>query len=156
VLDPALLEECGGLAAPTVSDRRAQEDLIRARFPHLAVLPLDRNSDNTRPLTSSLRHLARESARSRLGRIGALVSRARWHERRYYYRVYDFDGPGWQAIRRCAEPRRSALDHLFDPAVLEELLPPPHVQTAWTDPIVQSNGPKLLLGLLLWSERWLG
>ena len=73
-------------------------------------------------------------------------------ERRRYVRLYDLNGPGWRAIRRDAEPYRRRLAGLFVPEVLNECLPPPDVTIALGDPIIDSTGPKLLLGLLLWSR----
>jgi asparagine synthase (glutamine-hydrolysing) len=74
-------------------------------------------------------------------------------EPRYYYRMYDLNGPGWRAIRRLAEPHRETLSDLFDVKALREYLPPPEDTIEMRDTIVDGSGRKLLLGLMLWRGR---
>jgi asparagine synthase (glutamine-hydrolysing) len=150
-LDRDLLAACGGLPASTLAERRAQDEILCQRFPELAALPLDRNSYDTAPLRPRLRHLAAQHIRTRLRFLRrARPFASRRVERRYYYRVFDINGPGWRAIRREAEPLREKLLDLFDRAALEELLPPPEAVASFEDPILGPSGMKLLLGLLLW------
>jgi hypothetical protein len=56
-------------------------------------------------------------------------------------------------VRRQAEPYRERVQHLFHQDVLNELLPPPDVPVrCGYDPIPESSGIKLLIGILLWSR----
>jgi hypothetical protein len=52
----------------TLANRRAQVALLCSRFPELAALPLDRNSDETRPLEPGLRWLLLDYAEDASGR----------------------------------------------------------------------------------------
>jgi asparagine synthase (glutamine-hydrolysing) len=152
-LDRDLLSLCGGFPASTLAERRAQDEILCTRFPDLAALPLDRNSYNTEPLRPRLRHLLGRSVRSRLSTL-SLAGPSRDHtiERRYYYRVYDINGPGWVAIRHQAEQCRDGVLDLLDRRTLEQVLPSPETVTHFEDPIVEPSGMKLLLALLLWCR----
>ncbi len=76
-------------------------------------------------------------------------------EHRYYFRIYDFNGPGWVAVRRQAEPYRERVLHLFNRDVFDELLPGPDVPLRFENSITEASGLKSLLGLLLWSREHL-
>jgi asparagine synthase (glutamine-hydrolysing) len=155
VLDLQLLKTTALLPDTTLAQRRVQTELVRTRFRELAALPLDRNDYNTEPLTPSKR-------RSSLARLYRLQRRWRKFqqkfgiERRYYFRLYDINNPGWQAVRQKAEPLRPLVKHLFDEKVLDSLLPSPDVPFQFRrDPIVEASGIKTLLGFLLWSQNHL-
>jgi hypothetical protein len=45
-------------------------------------------------------------------------------ERRYWYRVNDFNGPGWRSVRGMAESHRKQIYSLFEKEVFD-LFPPP-------------------------------
>lgn len=153
-LDRGLLESAGAMPASTIAERRAEIELLCKRFPRLAALPLDRNSYNTEPLRPRLRY---QLARYLYRHLWPLHG---WRnfagngkvERRYYFRTFDFNSPGWVAVRRQAEPYRERLFHLLDKDVLGELLPAPDVPVDFQDKIVDASGLKLLLGLMLWSK----
>lgn len=154
VVDHQVLEVIGGMPVTTLMNRRVEEELLCKRFPELAKLPLDRNSYNTAPLQPTL--LQRLYAGSvqlpyRSIRVQRVV-RALIGERHYYCRMFDFNGFGWRAIRRQAEPYRDRLLHLFNEDVFEELLPSPDVTIRFGNRIVEASGLKLLLGFLLWSK----
>ena len=122
MLDRGLLETIFTLPASSLVDRRAQDELLRRRFPDLARLPLDRNSEDPFPLLPSFT----ERVHHAVLRAAAPVRRRvpRRLERRYYHRIYDINGPGWRAVRRLADPHRERLAPLFNMDVLAELLPP--------------------------------
>ncbi len=152
ILDWQLLNTSAVLPEETMGRRRAQIELVRTRFRQLAALPLDRNDYLIEPLQPS-------KIRRRLARLFRLqVKWRRWQrklglERRYYYRTYDINNAGWRAVRRQAEPYRERVQHLFHQDVLNELLPPPDVPVrCGYDPIPESSGIKLLIGILLWSR----
>ncbi len=153
MLDRDLLAVCGGLPASTLAERRAQDEILCTSFPELAELPLDRNSYDTEPLRPRLRHLLARSIRSHFPTLRrGSPSRDRTIERRYYYRVYDFNGSGWLAIRREAERYRNAVLDLFDRRTLEQVLPSRETVVHFEDPIVEPSGMKLLVALLLWCR----
>lgn len=155
VLDQQLLATTAALPPQTFDKRLAQERLVSDRFPQLAKLPLDRNNFNVEPLTPS-------SNRQKLARLYRLQQKwRRWqqrqgYERRYYYRTFDINNSGWQAVRYQAEPHREKVQHLFQSEVLDELLPPPDKPiTNLEDAIIGASGVKALLGFLLWSGEHL-
>jgi hypothetical protein len=124
----------------------------------LAALPLDRNSKDTSPLIVSFYHklITRLSKVSdfqyRKYKVKQLLGIPEF-ERRYYYRVFDINNPGWLAVRREAEQFRPKAEEIFNPAVLRELLPPPDVPIHVHDGIVDASSRKTLLGLMLWAGR---
>ncbi|MEQ8381119.1 MAG: asparagine synthase-related protein [Coleofasciculus sp. A1-SPW-01] len=152
VLDQQLLDMTAKFPVQSFAHRQAQNQLVCTHFPQLARLPLDRNDFNVEPLLSS-------PTRQRLARLFFLqlkwrrLLRKLGYDRRYYYRVYDINNPGWKAVRYLAEPQRQQIGELFDLDVLEQLLPPPHLPIKLGfDPIPESSGLKALLGFLLWSK----
>ncbi|HVF40398.1 MAG TPA: asparagine synthase-related protein [Gemmatimonadaceae bacterium] len=151
VLDRALLETLFVLPQASIANRRAQDEILRRRFPDLARLPLDRNTYDTTPLLPS----AADRLRQRLNNV---LDHARYRmpprlERRYYHRIYDINGPGWRAVRRRAEPFRELLADIVDMKVMRELLPAPEETVVVTNKIRESFGTKQLIGLMLWSGR---
>ena len=153
-VDRRVLDVAGGLPLATLAERRAQDAVIRRFFPHLAELPLDRNSYDTEPLSPRVRYLVGRYVGERLSPITNIVARRNRsdRERRFYYRIFDFNSPGWQAIRRLAEPYRDKLDGLVDRDRLDEYLPPPGVELRVRNGIVDSSGRKMLVGLMLWAR----
>jgi asparagine synthase (glutamine-hydrolysing) len=151
LLDRALLDAIGGMPIAALSGRRLQVELVRTRFPALAALPLDRNSHDDRPLEPRVRDLVRRGVAGQLAPLRRLLPGGRV-ERRFFWRTYDFDGPGWRAVRRRAEPHRARLHALVQPAVLDEVLPTPDGSVAAGRLRPHRNGLKLLLGLMLWLE----
>jgi asparagine synthase (glutamine-hydrolysing) len=147
ILDRELIDLLASIPGASLARRHLQDELLRTRFGRLARLPLDRNSSDTEPLLPSRRY--------RLGRrLGKLRSRfgvKADKERRYYYRMYDFNGPGWTAVRRRAEPYRERLLDLFEPSALARYLPGPEIRMDFRQPIDDAFGPKLLVGLMLWA-----
>ena len=151
-LDQRVLSVAGGLPVSTLAERRAQDEMLKRFYPHLAELPLDRNSFNTEPLSPRVRYLVGQYIGQRLAPLRKLVPGRGDDERRFYYRVFDFNSPGWQAVRRLAEPYRDRLDGLLDRDRLDEYLPPPDVELRVKNGIVDSSGRKMLVGLMLWAR----
>jgi asparagine synthase (glutamine-hydrolysing) len=151
--DRSVLAVAGGLPMPTLADRRAQDEMIRRFYPRLAGLPLDRNSLDTEPLTPRLRHQLGAFVRNNAAAVGLPGMRrgAGRGERRFYFRLFDFNGPGWRAVRRLAEPHREKLDGLLDRATLDECLPSPDTELRVKDGITGFSAPKTLVGLMLWA-----
>ena len=154
VLDQRLLATIGGMHPWALANRRAQDALLCRRFPDLARIILDRNAHNIDPLQPTLGYRARRRVRRWVTLTRLLRERPQdGIEPRYYYRMYDLNGPGWRAIRRLAEPHRETLSDLFDVKALREYLPPPEDTIEMRDTIVDGSGRKLLLGLMLWRGR---
>ncbi|HET7550522.1 MAG TPA: asparagine synthase-related protein [Gemmatimonadaceae bacterium] len=153
-VDRRVLEVAGAFPLATLAERRAQDEVIRRFFPHLAELPLDRNSYDTEPISPRVRYLVGQYIGERFSPLTRIATRFRRHgrERRFYYRIFDFNGPGWRAIRRLAEPYRGKLEGLMDMERLDEYLPPPDVELKVRNGIVDSSGRKMLVGLMLWAR----
>lgn len=152
ILDKKLLETAIALPPATMNNRRGQKELVSTRFPQLAQLPLDRNSWDLEPLKPS-------ATRQKLKSLFKLQQKWRrlqlefGYDRRYYYQTLNINNPGWQAVRKAAEPYRSKVEHLFNRDVFHQILPPPDVKLKFqSDRIKESSGIKVLLGLLLWSK----
>jgi asparagine synthase (glutamine-hydrolysing) len=152
-IDTQMLDLMGGMPYEHVKERRMQYHLLKRRFPTLARLPLDRNAFNMKPL---------------LPRYGQQTDRVlyklreiyyRWtqssNERRIYYRVFDFNSPGWNTVRAAAESYRKTALQVLDETTLAEILPPPGKQVTVRDGIIDSSQMKLLTGFLLWSRTYL-
>lgn len=141
IIDQAFLEATLRIPLAMVAGRTMQDAVLRKRFPSLARVPLDRNAHDTRPLVESWRsRLVAAAQRLRAGTPSV--------EQRFYVRMYDFDNPGWRAIREAAEPGRSAMAEWFDAAALATLVPLPSHDTEHADPIAEGFGPKMLTGLM--------
>jgi asparagine synthase (glutamine-hydrolysing) len=160
VLDRRVLDTVGALPAQSLANRRAQDTILRQRFPRLARLPyVAANGDIADPLlpplSTRLSRFAERLTRQRWTRRAAPPTPAGQRERRFNYRMYDFNSPGWRAIRRAAEPERERLASLFDMDALREFLPPPEATLAVNHAIFDSVGRKLIVGLMLWSREHL-
>jgi hypothetical protein len=129
-----------------------QELVLCNEFPVLARLPFDRNSADTRPLIETpvdrMLRRGRERAAAFLARTR--VQRRAHIERKFYWRMYNFDNAGWRDIRRAAEQGRSALFDLFDADALSTLVPSPESTCNHREPVAQGYAPKLLTGLMRW------
>ena len=151
-LNRNLLECIASVPLNYLKDRRIQADLIRREFPRLATLPLDRNAGVPDYLTRTayrrfVEGLPRVSDISwRLHRL--LSNRV---ERRYYFRVFDFNGEAWRNVRRMAETYRAAASPLLSPEAVQKLLPSPDATVAFKDGIIDSAKTKTLAGVVLWN-----
>jgi asparagine synthase (glutamine-hydrolysing) len=76
-------------------------------------------------------------------------------ERRYWYRVNDFNGPGWKSVRRMAESQRKQIYSLFEKEVFDSILPPPDVPFLANNDMVFESGAKLLLASMIWAKNHL-
>ncbi len=160
VLDRRVLDTVGAIPAASLANRRAQDAILRTRFPRLARLPhVAANGDVADPLLPSVG--------ARLSRLAARLTRGRGRparttgaqgddrERRFNYRMYDFNSRGWRAIRGRAEPERERLAGLFDMDELRAFLPSPDATLQVAHPIFDSVGRKLIVGLMLWAREHL-
>lgn len=153
-LDRDVLATMASLPEESLGNRRVQDHVLCERFPALARLPLDRNSEHTLPLLPTWWDRAELRVRRLLTRLPSPL-RGEDRERRYYYRMHDLNGPGWRRVRRRAEPHRERLVDVFDMDSLARLVPPPEEDIQLPNMIRDGHAPKLLLGLMLWAERHL-
>jgi asparagine synthase (glutamine-hydrolysing) len=151
-LDQRLVTFCASLPASTLLGRRAEDELLRTKFPALAQLPLDRNSHEIEPLLPSAAWRIRRSVVERAPFVDRVVRRLRTRagERRRYYRLYDINSPMWRTVRHMAEPNRGRAADVLDTRELAALLPTPDSTIELRDTITDSNGLKALLGFLIW------
>jgi asparagine synthase (glutamine-hydrolysing) len=141
IIDQAFLETTLSIPLEMIANRTMQDAVLRTRFPALARVPLDRNAHDTRPLVENWRSRLASATRRFRSPTTAV-------EQRFYVRMYDFDNPGWRAIRESAEPGRSAMTAWFDADALASIVPSPSHDVAHADPIAEGFGPKMLTGLM--------
>jgi asparagine synthase (glutamine-hydrolysing) len=85
--------------------------------------------------------------------LRALLRRlGRVQEQRRYYRIFDFNGPGWVDVRRTLEPLREMGYEFFERAALDALWPPPDIPARAEDGIADLAGLKTILGFLAWAR----
>lgn len=151
-LDRQLMETTMSLPMQTLRNRYAQKQLLCTQFPMLAQLPLDRNEFNTQPLllTKPYQKLAQlHFLQSKWQRL----LRKLGYDRRYYYRICDFNNLGWRSIRQQASQHQDQVGTFFDQTVLKEILPPPEKRVQFKqDAIIEASGLKALIGFILWSK----
>jgi hypothetical protein len=153
VLDRGVLDAVTELPIAARLRRTAEDELLRRKFPQLAKIPVVvRNADIGLPLIPS----RRDRLRHRLRTVGRRLPSFRLrHERRYTYRLYDFNGPEWRGLRRAAEPFRERLEPWFHMDALRRFLPDPESDVQFGDAVIDAHGRKLLVGLMLWASRHL-
>ncbi len=160
--DTRVLQVLRGLPQDSFIERKLQKHIVCTRFPELAKLPLDRNANHPRPLLPARRTWHAKLVESIARRMDCLSGR-RDRERRFYYRVMDFNGPGWQKVRELAEPGRKRLEPLFNMDVFDRIVPPPgvpllkeHIEIEpdlpHPDGVKIASGARLLTGLMLWAR----
>jgi asparagine synthase (glutamine-hydrolysing) len=156
VLDRRVLDTVGLIPATVVGNRRAQDAILRSRFPRLARIPfVAANGDVIGGLFPSLlsrvlkRFMPRRVRRAHNGASNGQP------DRRYNYRMYDFNSPGWRAIRRRAELERARLADLFDMEELAAFVPLPDTTLQVDHGILDFTGRKLVVGLMLWAREHL-
>jgi hypothetical protein len=152
--DRRLLAAVIGLPVSVYEDRRLEAEILRARRPELASLPLDRNSYHFGPL--GMKDPAPlQRAWAKLGRTAQrwYWQRVRGRDPRRYQRVFDIRHPGWLATRHKAEPLRGRLYELLDAQEVNRLLPGPDTQPTFRNAINEGGAIRLLLGLAFWLDR---
>jgi asparagine synthase (glutamine-hydrolysing) len=146
--DRHVVDAAGSASVALLADRVLQDALLIERFPRLAAIPLA-----GAPWPGALRPSPLELGRHALSRVRQRVRSNHSSGDQRYVRIYDFNGPGWRAVRRSAEQHRELAHQFFDERALAELLPPPDASPKYTDTIVGPAGAKLLLGFMLWAGR---
>lgn len=167
-VDREILETVGGMPNEALVDRRLEKELFIRKLPELARLPLSSNTLDPSPLILTP---WQRGAQQLYGDTGvwkfrflnqarlALLLRLRG-ETRYWRRTsMGFDSPGWQEVRKMAEPKLELTSRLLDQKTVRELMPPPEasylqtrlkmVNTKMTD----VSSLKLLTGFALWLAK---
>lgn len=153
-LDRGLLAAAASLPGSALFHRRAQLASLVYLYPELAALDVDRNSDDTLPLTPRLRDYMRVEGRNRWRRISKrLHLPARKTAPRFYERLYTLDSPGWRAIRRVVESSGLHLPAELDGSRARQFLPPAGRAIPLFDPIADAGRIKALMGLSLVTEH---
>ena len=156
-LDRQVLHAAAGMPAASIADRVAEKELLCKRFPALAALPLAGDSYATVSLKPRLRHLVLQHILWRLAPLRRALpsSTKRKRERRYWYRVNDFNGSAWKDVRRMAESHRRQMYSFFEKDVFDSILPPPDVPFLAENGVVFESGAKLLLASMIWAKNHL-
>ena len=156
-LDRRWMETLAAMPLSQLVGRRAQDALLRRRFPHLNRTPVARPGDDTTPLEPGLLQRARHalSTRPSVARARTLLRGVWPREHRYYYRINDFNGAGWRAIRREAEAQRAKVKDIFDAKVLATVLPPPDTTMRFNDDLLGAAGLRTLVGVMIWAGQHL-
>lgn len=145
-----LLKLVGSLPACTVMDRRLEENLLIARFPRLARIPVDTTSSYPKRLIPSTAY----HVRARIGNaIGRRWRRLRDRDNRYYYRLYSLNNAGWRRLRAQCHQSCGKLSDVLDVDRLRAIVPGPDVTFPNTGTQAQS-GIKSLLAFVLWYNRY--
>lgn len=146
----AILTVAGSLPPAAVANRRLEKDLLVARFPKLAALPIDVNCPNPRPLLPSAGFRVWNRIKWAPGLRKLQLYRG---ERRYYYRMYNINNVGWRQLRREGAQAEARLPEIMDANYLHSLLPEPGEQIKVQDAIIDAGGRRALLAFLLWHKR---
>lgn len=153
--DRAMIDVAAGIPLPVLAGRRLEHEILKRFHPDLARLPLDRNHPDTTPPLADVKALTRAGIDRRMRRIRNALGFP-IPERRYYYRTYDFNGPGWRTLRRAAERDRERAYELFDHDVYESLVPPAHEEFHSDGTIEGAAAAKLLTGIAVWLRAGIG
>jgi len=146
----ALLRVAGGMPASAILYRRLQKDLLIARFPKLARIPVDIAHSCPERLIPSLSY----SVRSRVSHmIGRRWRRLRGQDNRYYYRIYNLNHEGWRQLRARCHEACEVLPEGVDRDQLRAIVPAPTLHVQEERPHALS-GIKSLLAFVLWYQRY--
>jgi len=152
---PDLLRLLRALPLPLVAGRRAQIELILRKFPELARLPLARAIDR------QWWHLVPRKPRFWFRFQDRVKESLSWHwydkfdpwEPRVFLRTFDFNGPGWKALREEARSRADDADAWLNKDIVLQLIPPASTDARLRRAIVDAAGRKALLGAVLCCRR---
>jgi hypothetical protein len=156
-LDRQILNAAAGMPAASIADRVAEKEILCKRFPDLAALPLAGTSYATTSLKPRLRDLVWQHILWRLAPLQRALptSTKSKRERRYWYRVNDFNGSAWKSVRLLAESNREQMYSFFEKEVFDSILPPPDVEYLAENGMVSDSGLKLLLASMIWARNHL-
>lgn len=150
IFDRDVFRVAAAMPASTIGERRLQRELLATRHPHLAAVPLDRNSYNDLPIRATLRDHLRVGVGMRWQKVlNRMPIDALKREGRFFYRTYDFNSPGWMNIRQMAESHRNQIPSAIRRESIDRILPRPGQALRTDDGIIDSSTSKMLVGLAL-------
>lgn len=151
VLNRELIDVSARLDSRRFGFRQGQDRMLLRYYPELSTIP--HTVENAAP-GLALDPTAFQRLRARLGRRHQAPAPVGWHgDRRFVWRNTDFFNPGWAALREQAEPLRALLHEIIDAEVLDAYLPSPGGRLQRVD-FSAHQGPKLLVALALWLDRY--
>ena len=155
VLAREFLRTCTSLPPVVLSNRRAEDALLR-RFPAIARIPhIEQNAGIAPPLAPSAAYRVRASLRTGAGLLPRAVRHQVDPRHHLVYRMYDLNSPGWLGVRQDAEQGRHLLSSLFRMDALAAYLPGPEAFIPAGDRFTETRGRKMMLGLMLWADEHL-
>jgi len=141
-----ILSLAAGLPASVTYNRYLEEKLLISKFPELASLPLDRNSNNTRPLLPSLNYRLKEKT---INRFIKNIIYGNKIERRFWYNASDINQSDWIDLRKLFEKYRNSVPLIFSQNQLDELIPSPAKKITSANSIRETAGLKTLMMLTI-------
>jgi asparagine synthase (glutamine-hydrolysing) len=148
---PAVIQIAFATPLNIFSDRKVQIELMLRKFPQLARLPFTGNvAHRWYRIMPSKRH-------PWIPMIDRVKSSLSWHwqntithsERRYFVRVFDFNGMGWQALRDRARGLADEADTWLKKDLVLELIPPSSKRMQFDLPISEPQGRRTLIGAVI-------
>mgnify|MGYP001290627650 CR=1 FL=1 len=141
-----ILAVAGGLPCSNLMFREMQKKWLIRFAPDLAALPLDTNSYYPHalletPITKIKNRIAQPLAERLSKRLG--------HEHRYYYRAFNINSPGYQALRKMVPNSVPQLEEYFDYRSLLDFIDDRSRPEQMANPIRDSSGIKTLIGLAI-------
>jgi len=156
-LDRSLINFLASLPIQFLHDRVIQKEIILNEFREIADIPLDRNSWEPGYLVKPRSRYFYEGIKSichvswRTGKLFDHLERS--GKTKYYHRVYDINGRGWQDILHDVESSIEKGSKLFNTAAVKRFLPRYGEHHRCNDELVDTWKYKSLIGLLLWESK---
>jgi hypothetical protein len=150
-LDREMLHTAAGIPMPLLAGRQIEREILERFHTDLARLPLDRNDMDTTPPLAGTMDLVRAGIDRRIRRWREGLGLPR-PERRYYHRVFDYNGTAWRTARRNAEADRERVYALFNRETYDAMAPPAQAHWAPDGTIEGASGVKLLTALPVWMR----
>lgn len=153
---PALFELALATPLSLLSDRKVQMKLAMSKFPALARLPLAGNVDR------KWKYIASRKTRPWSPYTERVKDSISWHmhhklnypDRRYFVRVFDFNGEGWKVLRDQARIQALETDAWLRKDLVHQLIPPSSEQVQFNLPISEATGRRTLIGTVLCCSQY--
>jgi len=156
-VDSKVLEVTASMPFSSLLNRHAEKELLRNKFPELAKLAIAGVTYDSTPLIATTPQKLKQYFYGdnwiwRLRAVGPLrnILLGLAKERRYWWRVFDFNSEGWRLFRHFAQPYVKETYDLFNKDVIEKLLPDPNAHISSGRRINEIASLKSLLGFSLW------
>ena len=157
-LDREVIATVAAFPCCSLAERRVQDEFYFSKFPNLATLPIDRNSEDCLPANPSMRDFLQRSLRYRIEKYGRLARSAlgiQERERVFYRRLYDINSPEWRLVRQLREPATYDLPDIFLTDKVSQCLPDPDSDIHVSPPVIPgTSAARLLIGLSLCNSSF--